>query len=194
MYANESNRFGRLVEIDPFDSTQTPVKRTALSRFKHQAAAIKELEDGRIAVYMGDDQRGDYCYTYESNGPWRDYIAAGMSPLDDGKLYVARFDGATELDEGDGKGTGEWIELTYTDTRISGAGLDSQGKVLTYARLAADAVCATPMDRPEWSTIGNEGPTTGALFYDEPCAATSAPPARKVSATSSTRTAAPNRG
>ena len=157
MYANESNRFGWLVEIDPFDSTQTPVKRTALGRFKHEAAAIKELEDGRIAVYMGDDQRGDYCYKYESNGPWRDYIAAGMSPLDDGKLYVARFDGATELDEGDGKGTGEWIELTYTDTRISGAGLDSQAKVLTYARLAADAVGATPMDRPEWSTIGTEG-------------------------------------
>jgi secreted PhoX family phosphatase len=80
-----------------------------------------------------------------------------MSPLDDGKLYVARFDGATELDDGDGKGTGEWIELTHTDTRISGAGLTSQDKVLTYARLAADAVGATPMDRPEWSTIGTEG-------------------------------------
>jgi secreted PhoX family phosphatase len=154
-YANESNRFGWCVEIDPFDSTRKPVKRTALGRFKHEAAAIKELDDGRIAVYMGDDQRGDYCYKYESRAPWRYYIAAGMSPLDDGKLYVARFDEGS--DENDGRGTGEWIELTYQNPDIQAAGLDSQDKVLTYARLAADAVGATPMDRPEWSTIGTNG-------------------------------------
>ena len=154
-YANESNRFGWLVEIDPFDSTQTPIKRTALGRFKHEAAAIKELDDGRIAVYMGDDQRGDYCYKYESKRPWRYDVENGMSPLDEGKLYVARFDEGD--DDNDGKGTGEWIELTHEDPRIWNAGLDSQDKVLTYARLAADAVGATPMDRPEWSTIGTEG-------------------------------------
>ncbi|WP_373051992.1 PhoX family protein [Thioalkalivibrio sp.] len=156
-YKNEPNRFGWCVEIDPFDGTKKPVKRTALGRFKHEAIAIKELADGRIAAYMGDDQRGDYCYKYESNRPWRETIAAGDSPLDDGKLYVAVFDGDIELDKGDGKGTGKWVELTFTDSRISGVGLDTQDKVLVYTRLAADAVGATQMDRPEWTTIGTEG-------------------------------------
>ncbi|MEL7311829.1 MAG: PhoX family phosphatase [Pseudomonadota bacterium] len=151
-YKNESNRFGWCVEIDPFNASQTPVKRTALGRFKHEACAFQELEDGRVAVFMGDDQRGDYCYKYESNQPWRDYIDAGLSPLDDGKLYVAIFGAGPE-----GEGEGEWVELTYTDERIAAAGLTSQDLVLTYARIAADAVGATPMDRPEWSTIGKDG-------------------------------------
>ena len=158
-YANESNRFGWCVEIDPFDGTKKAVKRTALGRFKHEAAAIKELADGRVAVYMGDDQRGDYCYKYESNSPWRSYLSWGMSPLDDGKLYVARFDEGT--DTGDGKGFGEWIELTCDNPAIAATGLTTQDLVLTYARLAADAVGATPMDRPEWSTIG----TNGEVFW-----------------------------
>jgi secreted PhoX family phosphatase len=155
-YKNESNRFGWCVEIDPF-STDIPVKRTALGRFKHEAVAFKELADGRIAVYMGDDQRGDYCYKYESDRPWRESIADDESPLDDGKLYVAVFHGDTDLSAGDGKGVGEWVELTHTDPRIANVGLDSQDKVLTYARIAADAVGATKMDRPEWTTIGTEG-------------------------------------
>ncbi|MEL6301483.1 MAG: PhoX family phosphatase [Pseudomonadota bacterium] len=151
-YKNESNRFGWCVEIDPFDNSVKPVKRTALGRFKHEACAFTELEDGRVAVYMGDDQRGDYSYKYESNLPWRDYIKAGLSPLDDGKLYVAVFGAGPE-----GEGVGEWVELTHTDERIAAAGLTSMDLVLTYARIAADAVGATPMDRPEWTTIGANG-------------------------------------
>ncbi|MEO0365192.1 MAG: PhoX family phosphatase [Pseudomonadota bacterium] len=154
-YKNESNRFGWCVEIDPFDASQTPVKRTALGRFKHEACAFKELDDGRVAVYMGDDQRFDYSYKYESNLPWRDYVDAGLSPLDDGKLYVARFDEGA--DASDGIGAGEWIELTPEDERIAAVGLTSMELVLIYTRLAADAVGATPMDRPEWTTIGKDG-------------------------------------
>ncbi len=153
-YANESNRFGWVVEIDPFDGTSKAVKRTALGRFKHESAAVKELEDGRVAVYMGDDQRGDYCYKFESRKPWRDEIDRGLSPLDRGKLYVAKFGSDRN---GDGKGKGRWIELTIKNTAIWAAGLRTQEQVLTYARLAADAVGATPMDRPEWSTIGKDG-------------------------------------
>ncbi len=153
-YANESNRFGWCVEIDPFDGKKKPVKRTALGRFKHEAAAFKELDDGRVAVYMGDDQRGDYIYKYESNRAWRWYIARGKSPLDDGKLYVGKFDEEADVE---GRGQGDWIELTPTNPDISAAGLTTEELVLTYARIAADAVGATKMDRPEWSTVGTRG-------------------------------------
>lgn len=146
-YANEQHRFGWIVEIDPFDGTQKPVKRTALGRFKHEAIAIAESSNGRIAAYMGDDQRFDYCYKYVSNKSWQSAIHDGESPLDDGKLYVARFDD---------DGTGEWLELTI-DNPVLAQRFDSQAEVLIYARIAADLLGATPMDRPEWTTVGKHG-------------------------------------
>jgi secreted PhoX family phosphatase len=150
-YANEQNRFGWIVEIDPFDGTQMPVKRTALGRFKHEAIAIAESGNGRIAAYMGDDQRFDYCYKYVSDKAWEQAIEEGESPLDNGSLYVARFND---------DGTGEWLELTI-DNPVLAARFASQAEVLIYARIAADLLGATPMDRPEWTTIG----TSGEVFW-----------------------------
>ena len=146
-YINESNRFGWVVEIDPNDGTQKPVKRTALGRFKHEAIAIAESASGQIAAYMGDDQRFDYCYKYVSNKPWKQAIKEGKSPLDEGKLYVARFDD---------DGTGEWLELTI-DNPVLAQRFADQGELLIFARIAADLLGATPMDRPEWTTIGKKG-------------------------------------
>lgn len=143
-YANESNRFGWVVEIDPFDASKRPVKRTAMGRFKHEAVAIGESDSGRVAAYMGDDQRFDYCYKYVSNRSWRSAINDGESPLDDGKLYVARFNA---------DGTGDWLELTINNPQLA-ASFSSQAEVLINTRLAADILGATPMDRPEWTTIG----------------------------------------
>jgi secreted PhoX family phosphatase len=146
-YVNEQNRFGWIVEIDPFDGTQMPVKRTAMGRFKHEAVAIAESRNGRVAAYMGDDQRFDYCYKYVSTNPWEISIENGESPLDDGKLYVARFND---------DGSGEWLELTIENTVLADR-FASQEEVLIYARVAADLLGATPMDRPEWTTIGKDG-------------------------------------
>ncbi len=146
-YLNESNRFGWVVEIDPFDATQKPAKRTALGRFKHEAIAIKETYTGQIAAYMGDDQRFDYCYKYVSDKAWKTAIDAGESPLDEGKLYVARFDD---------DGTGEWLLVDFSNPMLSGA-FSSQAELLINTRLAADILGATPMDRPEWTTIGKDG-------------------------------------
>ena len=146
-YANEQNRFGWIVEIDPFDATKPPIKRTALGRFKHEAIAIAESSNGQIAAYMGDDQRFDYCYKYVSDQPWKTAMKEGRSPLDEGKLYVARFDD---------DGTGEWLELTINNPILANR-FESQAELLIYTRVAADLLGATPMDRPEWTTIGRKG-------------------------------------
>lgn len=146
-YVNESNRFGWVVEIDPFDATQKPVKRTALGRFKHEAIAIAEAPNGRIAAYMGDDQRFDYCYKYVSDQPWETAIAEGKSPLDEGILYVARFND---------DGSGDWLALNIDNPALA-ARFEDQAELLINARIAADILGATPMDRPEWTTIGKDG-------------------------------------
>lgn len=144
---NEDNRFGWVVEIDPMAPGQPPVKRTALGRFKHEGVAIVEGKGGHIVAYMGDDQRFDYIYKYVSSGNWEEMIAEGISPLDRGRLHVAKFNE---------DGTGEWLRLTINNP-ILAQRFSSQAEVLTYARVAADLLGATPMDRPEWTTVAPNG-------------------------------------
>jgi secreted PhoX family phosphatase len=134
-HPNEPNRAGYVVEIDPLDPTSTPKKRTALGRFKHENAEVVIAANGKVAVYMGDDERGEFLYRFVSNGT---YVEGGDNTdlLEDGKLYVARFSD---------KQRGEWVELTPAAT-----GLASRAEVCIYSRLAASAVGATTMDRPEW--------------------------------------------
>ena len=140
---NEPNRFGWVVEIDPFDPNSTPVKRTALGRIKHEGAWVQETKRGKIVVYMGDDERNEYIYRYVSNLPWRGALRRGINPLDDGVLYVARFNA---------DGTGDWLPLTPADvppTTNHPLGW-TLNDILINTRAAADAVGATMMDRPEW--------------------------------------------
>jgi secreted PhoX family phosphatase len=86
---NEPNRYGWVVEIDPFRPASTPVKRTALGRLKHEGAFVHVTKRNRVVVYMGDDQANDYAYKFVGNGNWRNVWSSGRSPLDDGTLYVA---------------------------------------------------------------------------------------------------------
>jgi secreted PhoX family phosphatase len=74
-------------------------------------------------------------------------LARGRSPLDDGRLYVARFDE---------DGSGEWLELTIDHPALAARFAD-QAEVLTFARIAADVLGATPMDRPEWTAVMPDG-------------------------------------
>ena len=144
-YANEINRFGWVVEIDPENPKSVPVKRTALGRVKHEGATFVEGKDGRAVVYMGDDERFDYVYKFVSKDGWKKMIAAGKSPLDEGTLYAAKY-----LDNG----TGEWLELSPKNPLLAGWKMDY---ILVNTRLAADAVGATKMDRPEWIAASPKG-------------------------------------
>ena len=135
---NEPNRFGWVVEIDPFDPNSTPVKRTALGRMKHEGAWCQEARDGRLVVYMGDDEQFEYIYRYVSRLPWRVMRRLRISPLNQGTLYVAKFND---------DGTGVWLPLTPNNPKLAGW---TMADILINARGAADAAGGTPMDRPEW--------------------------------------------
>jgi secreted PhoX family phosphatase len=145
---NEANRAGYIVEIDPMDPTSTPRKHTALGRFKHENAELVLAKDGRIVVYMGDDERGQYLYKFVSAGKYVDGDDRNNRRLlEEGTLYVAKFGPANEKFEG----KGAWVALRHGKNGLSEAnGFKSQAEVLVFARKAAATVGATTMDRPEW--------------------------------------------
>ena len=157
LHPNEANRFGWVVEIDPWNPEQAPVKRTALGRLKHEGATVALANDGRVVVYMGDDERFEYIYKFIS----RDRYQPGQSDtgalLDHGTLFVARFGE-------DGKG--RWLPLRHGEKYPNGEltaanGFSNQGDVSIRCRQAADIAGATKMDRPEWIAVH---PKTGEVY------------------------------
>ncbi|WP_311257561.1 PhoX family phosphatase [Microbacterium sp. WCS2018Hpa-9] len=168
-FVNEPNRFGYIVEIDPQDPTSTPRKHTAMGRFKHEGANVHVASDGRVVAYMGDDERNDYLYKFVSKNRISGSRKKNLSLLSEGDIYVAKFAGnspATEITgsgalpaDGAFDGTGTWIALTRNG-RSAVPGFTTE-QVLVYTRLAADAVGATKMDRPE---DVQPSPTSGKVY------------------------------
>jgi hypothetical protein len=172
-FRNEGNQYGYVVEIDPFDPTAAPRKRTALGRFAHEGAWLANVTPGQpVVVYMGDDDEFQYIYKFISaeayNGP-----LPGEAPLDTGDrimdagtLYVARFDA-----DAAGTQTGVWIPLTVDNPDVQAASapgaqfaglFDSLDSIIVHVRAASFAVGATPMDRPEWGAVN---PDNGEVYF-----------------------------
>ncbi len=143
---DEANRFGWIVEINPFDTKNTPIKRTALGRFKHENAEFVVEKDGSVIVYMGDDEMDEFIYKFVSKHKYKKGEDTSKI-LDEGILYVAQFNGKVR----DFKGEGKWIALEYGKNGLDeNNGFKSNADILINTRLAASVVGATPMDRCEW--------------------------------------------
>ncbi|WP_307718243.1 PhoX family phosphatase [Sphingomonas sp. TZW2008] len=163
-YRHEPFQFGWIVEIDPYNPSSTPRKRTALGRMNHEGVEPGRMIAGvRPAFYMGDDAQNEYIYKFVSNTAWSaadanaaDRLAVGDKYLDAGTLYVAKFNA---------EGNGQWLPLTFGTGPLTSANVDypfaDQADVLINCRLAADFVGATRMDRPEWTAVN---PANGEMY------------------------------
>ena len=139
------NHYGWIVEIDPFDPNFKVRKHTALGRFHHENAAMGLTNDGRVAVYMGDDVKDACVYKFvskdkyvESNGK------ANSALLEEGTLYVANMK------------KGQWVAMTIENVQAAIKGkadleakFQTQADVLVYADEASILLGGTPTDRPE---------------------------------------------
>ncbi|ALM51367.1 PhoX family protein [Halomonas huangheensis] len=165
-YRNEPRTFGYIVEIDPYTGARA-VKRTALGRFRHEGCWPGKLVEGKpVVFYSGHDSRNEYIYKFVSKAVWNpadapadgaeaDRLAIGARYMDEGTLYVARFDA---------DGSGQWLALTPDATTPDGGTLadalglaaDDHAGIIINTCDAADIMGATPMDRPEWGVVDPE--------------------------------------
>ncbi len=144
---NEINRFGWVVEIDPYNPKSTPRKHSELGRFKHEnCCVVIDQKTQKAVAYMGDDQYFEYFYKFISNDTFiKGDKQHNMTLLENGTLYVAKFNDDMSL---------TWLPLVHGHNGLTAEnGFESQADIVIDARYAADKVGATPLDRPEGITV-----------------------------------------
>jgi uncharacterized protein len=149
--------YGWIVEIDPYDPTWVPRKRTAMGRKKNECATTVLARNAKVVSYMGDDSSNQFVYKFVSSRRFnpRNRVA-NRELLSEGRLYAAR------LEE---DGTGSWIELSLAGANaapkaLGMSGFTDLGDVMVRAREAALRLGATKMDRPE----DVQSPTDGTFL------------------------------
>ncbi|MEO0333714.1 MAG: alkaline phosphatase PhoX, partial [Bacteroidota bacterium] len=88
----------------------------ALGRCSHECATVKELEDGRLVVYTGDDKNDEHLYKFISSKP---------GSLREGTLYVANLE------------VGMWIPVDVEQQPLLMAQFKTQTEALVYLRESA---------------------------------------------------------
>ncbi|MDO7835953.1 DUF839 domain-containing protein [Sphingobium sp. HBC34] len=162
--------YGWVVEIDPYQELDLPTKRTALGRFDHENTAYMANSDSRVAFYMGHDGTPGCIYKFVCDRAYSSTNrAANRDMLDNGTLYVARFNA---------DGTGEWRALVHGQNGLTVGATDpgnvsqgpqtpaivdfaNQAEVMVKCISAARVAGGTVMDRPEWITVA---PDNSAVF------------------------------
>ena len=141
----DENHYGWIIEIDPFDPNFKVRKHTALGRFHHENAAMGLTNDGRVAVYMGDDVKDACVYKFISKNKYVGLVEMQIHDLlEEGTLYVANMK------------KGEWVAMTIENVKAAIKGkadleakYQTQADVLVYADEASILLGGTPTDRPE---------------------------------------------
>jgi secreted PhoX family phosphatase len=169
-FRNVHNAFGYIVEIDPYDPTSVPKKRTAMGRRANEGCWNSIPRSGRpLAFYIGCDSRGEYVYKFVTTAVWNPAdgttggLAIGDKYLDSGTIYAARFNA---------DGTGTWARLDLSNPDVAagvpvsaqnpgGYTFEDLADICVNTRLAAGAAGATRMDRPEWTAVN---PFNGEIY------------------------------
>ena len=143
---NEANKFGYVVEIDPFNPSKAPIKHTSLGRFKHESATVYKDASGHIVVYSGDDDEFEHIYKFVSKDKFdASNLSNNSKLLDEGTLFVAKF-----FDNG----SLEWLPMIYGENKLDEKnGFYSQADICIETRRAAKILGATKLDRPEGIAI-----------------------------------------
>ncbi len=121
-----TEHYGWVVEVDP--KTGKAQKHVGLGRCAHECATMKELSDGRLVVYTGDDANDECFYKFVGSKP---------KSLTEGTLYVANLE------------KGKWESLDWESQAVLNEKFKSQTEVLIRLREASKLVGGSLLDRPE---------------------------------------------